>query len=219
MSHIWMKVAGSLALFSSLLLPLAARAKQNDVMGKIEFQATSHVAKTSGVWVDQQYVGYLSELKGSKSVLLLPGEHTITVRQDGYKDFTQQVLVQPGQTHMVVVSMLPGPTGPVPTVTATVKIAVDPDRAAVFVDGLFIGHVKEFQGVGRGLLVAPGTRHISIALPGYQTFETDIHPIAHQTVEIKTHLIKSNGPATDPLISRGAGATTESGKTAAALTH
>jgi len=152
-------------------------------------------------------------------VLLLPGEHTITVRQDGYKDFNQQVLVQPGRTNMVVVSMLPSPTGPIPTVTATVKIAVDPDRAAVFVDGLFIGHVKEFQGAGRGLLVALGTRQISIALPGYQTFETDIHPIAHQTVEIKTRLIKSNGPATDPLISRGAGATTESGKTAAALAH
>jgi hypothetical protein len=213
------KFTGFLVLFLSLLLPLAAHAKQNDVMGKIEFQGTSRVAKTSGVWVDQQYIGYLSELKGSKSVLLLPGEHTITVRQDGYKDFTQQVLVQPGQTNTVVVSMLPAPTGPVPHVTATVKIAVDPDRAAVFVDGLFIGHVKEFQGVGRGLLVAPGTRHISIALPGYQTFETDIHPIANQTVEIKTHLIKSNGPATDPLISRGAGATTDSGKTAAALAH
>jgi hypothetical protein len=49
----------------------------------------SHVEKTSGVWVDGEYVGYLKELKGSKKVLLLPGEHVVTVRQDGYQDFTQ----------------------------------------------------------------------------------------------------------------------------------
>jgi hypothetical protein len=31
-------------------------------------------------------VGYLKELKGSKKVLLLPGQHVITVRQGGYQD-------------------------------------------------------------------------------------------------------------------------------------
>src|SRR5271169_4042215 len=65
---------------------------ENDVMGAIQFEGRSHVEKTSGVWVDGQYVGYLKELKGSKKVSLLPGEHVITVRQGGYQDFTQQVL-------------------------------------------------------------------------------------------------------------------------------
>jgi hypothetical protein len=58
----------------------------NDVMGEIEFDGKSKVEKTSGVWVDGQYVGYLKELKGSKKVLLLPGQHVITVRQGGYQD-------------------------------------------------------------------------------------------------------------------------------------
>jgi hypothetical protein len=44
----------------------------NEVMGEIEFEGKSKVEKTSGVWVDGQYVGYLKELKGSKRVLLLP---------------------------------------------------------------------------------------------------------------------------------------------------
>jgi hypothetical protein len=58
-------------------------------MGEIQFEGKSHVEKTSGVWVDGEYVGYLKELKGSKKVLLLPGEHVVTVRHDGYQDFTQ----------------------------------------------------------------------------------------------------------------------------------
>ena len=78
-------------------------------MGEIQFEGKSHVEKTSGVWVDGQYVGYLKELKGSKKVLLLPGEHVITVRQDGYQDFTQRVLVEPGQKQVVSVVMQKAP--------------------------------------------------------------------------------------------------------------
>jgi hypothetical protein len=66
-------------LVSGLLLPAPVCA-ENDVMGEIQFEGKSHVEKTSGVWVDGHYVSYLKELKGSKKVLLLPGEHVITVR-------------------------------------------------------------------------------------------------------------------------------------------
>jgi hypothetical protein len=57
-----------------------------------------------------------------------------------------------------------------PAVTAEVKISVNPDRAAVFLDGRYVGHAAEF---GAGLIVAPGHRKISISLPGYQTFSTE----------------------------------------------
>lgn len=172
----------------------------NQVMGEIEFEGKSKVERTSGVWVDGQYVGYLKELKGSKKVMLLPGEHVITVRQDGYRDFISRVEIKPGEKHVVRVAMEKGPTGAMPAVTSTVKIAVNPSRAAVFVDGLFVGHVAEFQGLGRGLLVAPGPHAIKIALPGYQTFETQISPVARQKVEVKTDLLKSAAIEDDPLI-------------------
>ena len=188
-----------LLLVSALLLPAPMYA-ENDVMGEIQFEGKSHVEKTSGVWVDGAYVGYLKELKGSKKVLLLPGEHVITVRQDGYQDFTERILVQPGQKEVVRVAMEKAATGPLPDVTATVKIAVNPSRAAVFLDGLFVGHVGEFEGMGRGMLVAPGTHQIRIALPGYQTFETDINPLANQKVEIKTDLVKNGAPLSGPLV-------------------
>lgn len=196
---------GSLALWAvmaiaALLLSPAVHAG-NDVMGEIEFEGKTKVERTSGVWIDGGYVGYLKELKGSKKVLLLPGEHVISVRQDGYQNFEQRVDVQPGQKYLVRVQMQKALTQPMPAVTATVKIEVNPNRAAVFVDGQFVGHVGEFEGAGRGMLVAPGAHKIRVALPGYQTFETEINALANQKVEVKTDLVKSNAGVEDPMLS------------------
>ena len=175
-------------------------------MGEVRFTGKSAVEKTSGVWVDGQYVGYLKELKGSKKLLLLPGEHVLTVRQDGYQDFIQKVQIEPHEVMCVSVVMEKASNAKYPTVAATVKVDVKPGRAAVFVDGLFVGHVGEFGGMGRGMLVAPGAHEIKIALPGYQTFETEIKPLANQTVEIKTDLRRSDGWLPDPLIKSEASA-------------
>lgn len=194
-----------LLLTITALLVAPAIHAGNQVMGEIEFEGKSKVERTSGVWVDGQYVGYLKELKGSKKVLLLPGEHVISVRQDGYRDFVERVEIKPGEKRVVRVAMEKGPTGAMPAVTSEVKIVVSPTRAAVFVDGLFVGHVAEFQGLGRGLLVAPGSHAIKIALPGYQTFETQISPVARQKVEVKTNLLKSAGNSDDPLINGNPG--------------
>jgi hypothetical protein len=175
------------------------------VMGRLEFKGDTHIEKTSGVWIDDQYVGYVSELKGSKTVLLLPGVHNVTVRQDGYKDFTQQVFIQPGKTSMVVIAMARNIAAQYPSVTSTLKIEVDPPRAAVFVDGQFVGHVGEFEGLRRGMLIAPGMHKIKIALAGYRTFESDIDALPHQKVEVKTRLVKSEGPLEAPLVKTNAG--------------
>jgi PEGA domain len=178
-----------------LVTPLHAG---NDVLGEIQLVGATKVEKTSGVWIDGQYVGYLKELKGSKKILLLPGEHEIVVRQAGYQDFTQKVAVQPGGKQVVRIVLEKDLRMQVPTITAEIKLSVVPDRAAVFVDGLFAGHVAEFGGVGRALLVAPGKRTVTISLPGYQTFETEITLVANQKFQIKTELIKSGSPQPTP---------------------
>ena len=177
-------------------------AQSNDVLGEVQFEGKTNVEKTSGVWVDGQYVGYLNELKLSKKVLLLPGDHTISVRQNGYQDFSQTIVVQPGKTQIIRVAMNKAATGPMPpdAELATVKINVNPSRAAVFVDDRFVGHVGEFGGLGRAMQVVPGTHHIRIALPGYATFETDINPLPRQKVEVKTDLVKSETPLAEPLL-------------------
>jgi hypothetical protein len=173
-------------------------------MGEIHLEGKTKIEKTSGVWVDGQYVGYLKELKGNKKILLLPGEHTISVRQNGYQDFTQRLLVKGGERQTIRVEMQKAVTGPLPKDWAIVKLSVFPNRAAVFLDGRFVGHVGEFEGLGRSLEVAPGNHKIKITLPGYTPFETEINPLAKQKVEVKTQLVKSNAPLDDPSLG-GAG--------------
>jgi hypothetical protein len=173
----------------------------NDVLGEIELAGATKVEKTSGVWIDGQYVGYLKELKGSKKILLLPGEHEIVVRQGGYRDFSQKVMVQPGAKQVIRVAMEKDLRVQLPTVTAEIKLSVTPERAAVFVDGVFAGHIAEFKGVGRALLVGPGKHRITISLPGYETFETELNLVANQKFKLKTDLIKGSAqtsPVSNP---------------------
>ena len=80
------------------------------------------------------------------------------------------------------------------SVTAEIKLEVKPNRAAVFVDGVFVGHIAEFEGPGKALLVAPGKHKIKISLPGYHTFETEIDLVANQKSTVKTEMV-AGGPA------------------------
>jgi hypothetical protein len=79
-------------------------------------------------------------------------------KQKGYQDFTQTVVLQPGQTQIIRVTMDKAAKGPMASDAelATIKINVNPSRAAVFVDGRFVGHVGEFGGLGWAMQVAPG---------------------------------------------------------------
>jgi PEGA domain-containing protein len=192
---IWM----FLALAALLLAP--AIYADNEVMGRLELQGKSHVERTSGVWVDGQYVGYLKELKGDKKVLLLPGQHTISVRQDGYQDFTKTIEVRPGETTLLRVSMAKAATPPLPREMATIKFDMEPSRAAVFMDGMFVGHVGELKGPGRGLLVPPGMHKFEVALAGYKTYETTIDVPSTGTVKLKTELVLNNkAPLSGPVL-------------------
>ena len=176
---------------SRLIVPFAAHA-QSQVLGEVKLVGKTKADKTSGVWVDGQYLGYVMELKDDKKILLMPGEHEIAVRQAGYTDFTKKVVVEPRKKTEVEVVMLKDPRTRLPTVTSLVKLKVTPDRAAVFVDDAFAGTVAEFSGVGHGMLVSPGKHRIKIALAGYQAFETEVNLLAHQKMTIKTDLLQGS---------------------------
>ncbi len=185
-----------------LLLFAASASAQSQVMGKIQFVGASKVEKTSGVWIDGGYVGFLGELKEDNTVSLLPGEHEIAVRQAGYQDFTQKVVVEPGKQLVLRVTMQKDPRAEYPKVTAKVKLEVTPDRSAVFLDDAFVGHVQEFSGLGHAMLVSPGKHRIKIALPGYRTFETEINLLPKQDFTLKTELVKGSITQADPLIKK-----------------
>ncbi len=192
----------SIVLVCGLLLCAGGASAQGQVMGKIHFVGASKVEKTSGVWIDGNYVGYLGELKEDNTVLLLPGEHEIAVRQSGYQDFTQKVVVEPGKQVVLRVAMAKDPRAQYPNVTAKVKLEVTPERAAVFVDDGFVGHVEEFRGARRSMLISPGKHRIKITLPGYRTFETEINLLPKQNFTLKTNLVKGSITQADPLIKK-----------------
>ena len=185
--------AFSLAVWFAFGAALCAQ-NTNQVLGQINFEAKTKIDKSSGVWVDGQYLGYVNELKGNNKVLLVPGKHEISIRQVGYKDQTEEIVVEPGRTTLVAVQMERDPSYKYPSVKGEVKLQVTPDRAAVFVDGNYAGYVHQFGGVKRAMVIAPGRHHIRIALPGYRDFETDITVEANQKVTVKTDLVASSIP-------------------------
>jgi hypothetical protein len=193
------RISNSIVAGVCLLLFLVAPCYgQNKVMSEVDFVGATKLEKHSGVWIDGQYLGYISELKGDRKVLLMPGDHTIVVRHIGYKDFTQKIVAEPGQQQTVEVTLVKNPRDQMPTVTALIKLDVTPNRAAVFLDHSFLGPAKDF---GRaGLLVSPGKHHIQIAMPGYRTFDTDVNLLPNQKFTLKTQLIEGSINQAGPLI-------------------
>jgi hypothetical protein len=183
-----------------LLLSAANSHADNRIMGEVQFEGATKVERDSGVWIDRQYVGYLKELKGDKKVMLLPGEHEISVRQAGLENFVRKIVVEPGQKQTVRVAMEKSVGWWTPSTTATLKLTVQPNRAAVFLDDRYVGHVGEFGGKFHAMLVAAGTHRIKIELPGYRTFETEVSLLAGQKSEVKTDLVKGSIKQNDEMI-------------------
>jgi hypothetical protein len=185
-------VAGLFALFLLLIGTVRVSAQSSKVMGEVHFEGDTQIDRDSGVWIDGEYVGYVKELKGDKKVLLLPGKHQIAIRQAGYTEFTQEVVVEPGQLQTIQVKMQLLPGAKVPEVTSELKVTVQPKRAAVFLDDRYVGHASELGGKFHSLLVSPGKHKIKVELPGYRTYETEVDVLAGQKAEVKTELVKGS---------------------------
>jgi len=194
----------SLVALSMVFLLCAAdflRAQQNQVMGELKFSGSTKIEKSSGVWIDGQYVGYLKELKGDKKIMLLPGQHEVSVRQAGYNNFTQTLVVEPGQVHTLHLQMTPNLRASYPgSDAAELKLNVKPERAAVFVDDSYIGHAADFGGAFHSMLLSPGTHRVKVELPGYRTFETEINLLPRQKSKVETELVAGSILQAGPLI-------------------
>jgi len=175
---------------------------QNKVVGELEFEGKTKLERDSGVWIDGNYVGYLKELKGSKKVTLLPGQHEVVVRQSGYQDYVEKIVVEPGQKRLVSVTMHLAPRASVPEITSTLKLKIKPKRAAVFLDEKFVGHAADFGGAFRSMKISPGKHRIRVELPGYRTFDTEINLLANQESEVKTELVPGSIEQNSPLIKK-----------------
>src|SRR6478736_8170817 len=175
-----------------MILLVGVVCAEDRVQSELKFAAHSNDEKTAGVWVDGQYVGFVKELEGDKKLKLLPGKHEIVIRQAWYNEFIKQVSQEPGQTQQINVALVKSARLPTKDATGELKIAATPSRAAVFVDGQYAGHVDEFDGVGKAMLLTPGPHRLRIALPGYLPFDTMVDLRPQQKLKIQTDLVKGS---------------------------
>ena len=166
-------------------------AAKNQILGELALKSANGVEKDAGVWVNGQYLGFLKELKGKRKVLLLPGDHELALRLSGFQEVKRTISMQPGEKKVLRVSMEPDPNVHYPDLSEAgqVHLDIEPERAAVYVDGNYAGHVDEFNG-RKGLWVSAGKHEFEIKLPGYQSFVTEITVNKGQRYKLQTELHK-----------------------------
>lgn len=182
------KVAALLTVISSFA---TAGAYAKPLQGELEIEAASRIERNAGVWLDGQYVGRVDELDGRGRLVLVPGEHQLTFKLNGYEDVTRTINVEPGsqQQHRVAMSLAAGTTYPAKENTAQLRLKVKPDAAAIFINERFIGTRDSFGGRA-GIRLSAGTYRVTIALPGYEPFNAELTLRAGQTYEVETKLAK-----------------------------
>ena len=165
----------------------------NPLQGEIELKAASKVEQNAGLWLDGQYVGFVKDLEGKGTLVLLPGDHRLVFKLIGYDDLASTIVVEPGSRTRYRVAMLPtsGATYPDESNTAQLRISVKPANAAIFVNDSYVGHIDQFDG-RRGMRMSEGAYRITIALPGYEAFNTELTVRAGQSYEVKTELQKGS---------------------------
>jgi hypothetical protein len=186
-----MKAKVGMAIASWLVAGGAGAA--NPLQGEVELEAASKIERNAGLWLDGQYVGFVKDLAGNGKLVLMPGEHELTFKLIGYADVTSTIDVEPGSRTSYRVALRPksGTTYPDESETAQVRISVKPEEAALFVNDSYVGHIDQFDG-RRGMRLSAGTYRLTIALPGYEAFTTELSVSAGQSYEIKTELPKGS---------------------------
>ena len=184
-------------VFSLLAILLLAHpevnGQQSPGMGEVRFTADNQAERDSGVWIDGKYAGYVKELKGDRKVMLPAGEHDISIRQAGYKDFTQHLVVAPDQVQTVAVVLEENAKMTYPGADAAeLRLDIRPKRAAVFVDDGYMGHGSDFGGRFHSMLVSPGKHRLKITLEGYRTYESEIDAVASSKSQMKVILDKGS---------------------------
>jgi hypothetical protein len=174
------------------------------LQGVVGLEAAGRLERDAGVWLDGQYVGFVKDLEGRDSLALVPGTHDLLFKLIGYEDVLATIVVEPGtqKKYRVTMRERANVTYPDKDSTAQLRLAVKPGEAAIFVNDSYVGHVDRFGGRA-GMRLSPGKYRFTIALPGYQPFNTELTVRAGQTYEIKTELPKGQlDDQADELIAR-----------------
>src|SRR5438093_1188207 len=94
--------------------------------------------------------------------------------------------------------MLRTPNTALPKITSQIKLYINPNKTTIFMDDTFVENINKFNNIEHDILVNAGKHRIKIALPKYQTFETEMSLLTRQKITIKTDLLPMSVSQTTP---------------------
>ena len=136
----------------------------------------------AGVFVDGKYVGPAGRFSVPEKYIIEPGSHEITLRDPRYEDFTAKIDAKAGSTTKLSAKMKrkDEPKGPFGRLrlkggeTESFWSVAAGDIGAVYLNGMFVGHVDELNDVGGGLLVPAGTYEMKVVSQVYGEFTRNV---------------------------------------------
>ena len=179
----------AILLSAAPLLAAAGVFAGNPLQGEVEIRPVTKLERNAGLWLDGQYIGSVDALDGRGRLTLVPGEHHLLFRLIGHDDIAATINVGPGSQLLYRLAMLPTASASYPEEvdTARLRIDVEPELAAVFINDSFVGEADRF-GTRQGMRLSAGTYRVTIAQPGYEPFNAELTLRAGQTYEVKTEL-------------------------------
>ena len=139
----------------------------------------------AGVFVDGKYLGPAANFRMTRKYAVPAGEHEVKLADPRYAEYSTKVTIIAGKTTVITQDLTPAPVMQPPYGMLRTEGGSD-KFAAVFVDGMFMGHVGEFSNFEQRLLLNPGDYTVKIVSPasGHE-YEEKVTIEVNRTTTIK----------------------------------
>ena len=171
------------ALVKAILKPAGSEADDPAAMGTVDFISAPTGAK---IYIGEEYIGLTKKLNHQLAL----GIYSVWIKRAGYVDYTEQILVQPGEKAIVDAQMVTGegstedPTST--TQTGLVDFISTPTGAYIYVENMYVGMTKK---VGHKL--SAGVHLINIRKNGYEEYEDTVEIVAGERLPIEVTLAQA----------------------------
>ena len=147
-------------------------------VGKIEVTSSPSGATIGldGVWYRMVTPNVIENVE--------PGPHTVSLRLNGYQDWSKRVRVKAGETTYVHATLTP--------TTGSIRITSTPSGASIYVD-TYLGWSYKGKTPNTITGVSPDYYTIKLSLTGYQDWTKKVHVAAGETAHIHATLSQASG--------------------------
>lgn len=155
------------------------------------------------IYINGEYNGESGAFAAQNSGLdLEPGEHTVTIKKDGYKTQNFYLKALPGRTIQLDVRLSPLPAAGRGAPAAEENIQVDleqagnvllkvePADATVYIDNTNYGQASEFADENSAINLRAGTHQLEIVRPGYRPYKSPVEVKPNESTDLTVTLEK-----------------------------